>query len=58
VSMKQDVQVWAIDVIWTKVGGGRTAALAISNASLYPAKADLFPETRSDEKTARVTQPR
>jgi len=42
--MKQDVQVQAINAIWSNIGGGRTAALAVGNGDLHPAKADLFPK--------------
>ena len=50
VSVKQDVKVRAIDVIRSDVGGGRTAALAVADGALYPAKADLFPETRVNQR--------
>ena len=50
-SVKQDVQVRAINVIWPNVGGGRTAALAVGDGSLYPAKADLSPEAKINTKS-------
>jgi len=47
-SVNQDVQVWAIDVIRSNVGGGRTAALAVADGALYPTEADLSPRTRAN----------
>ena len=47
--MNQDVQVRAIDVIRSNVGGGRTAALAVADGALYPTKADLSPRTRASQ---------
>jgi len=42
VSVKQNVEVRATDVIRSDVGGGRAAALAIADGGLYPAEANLF----------------
>jgi len=50
VSVKQDVEVRATDVIRSDVCGGRTAALAIANGTLYPAEADLFPEININQR--------
>jgi len=47
-SVNQDVQVWAIDVIRPDVGGGRTAALAVADGARYPTEANLFPVTRAN----------
>ena len=49
-SVKQNVQVRAVDIIRSDVGGGRTAALAVADRALYPAEADLSPETRANQK--------
>ena len=44
------MQVRAIDVFRSNVGGGRTAALPPADGGLYPAKADLFTETKVGQK--------
>jgi len=44
------VQVRAVDIIRSDVGIGRTAALAIADGALYPAEADLFPETKTNQR--------
>jgi len=49
-SVEQDVQVRAVDIIRSDVGGGRTAALAVADGALYPTKADLSPETGANQK--------
>jgi len=53
-SINQDVQVRAIDVIRPNVGGGRTAALAVASGARYPTKANLFPRTKANLKIARI----
>ena len=52
-SVKQDVQVWTINVIRSNVGGGRTAALAVANGALYPTEADLHPEAKTNQRPFR-----
>jgi len=42
VSVKQNVEVRAVDIIRSDVGGGRAAALAIADGAMYPAEANLF----------------
>ena len=49
--MKQDVSVRAVNVIRSNVGRGGAAALAVANGSLYPTKADLFPERIKKART-------
>jgi len=53
-SINQDVQVRAIDVIRFNVGGGRTATLAVADGALYPTKANLFPRPKDSQKIARI----
>jgi len=43
-SMEQDVQVRAVNVIRSNVASGRTAALAVADGALHPTKADLSPK--------------
>jgi len=50
VSVNQDVEIRAVDVIRSDIGGGRAAAPAVANGPLYPAEANLFPETKSNQR--------
>ena len=55
--MKQDVQVRAVNVIWSNVGGGRTATLAVGNGALYPPNPNLFPEMKPDLQRVQTMGP-
>ena len=57
-SVKQDVQVWAVNVIRSNVGGGRAAAPAVTNGALYPTDANLFPKREDDKKSRDSMRPR
>jgi len=52
-SVNQDVEVRAIDIIRSNVCGSRTAALAVADTARYPTNANLFPKTKANQKNCR-----
>jgi hypothetical protein len=41
-SVKQDMQIRTVDVVWSNVGSGRAATCSIADAALDPSNANLF----------------
>ena len=55
-SVQKDVQIRAIDIIRSNIGGSRTAASTVTNGALCPTKADLSHGTGAGQKTDCITQ--